>query len=82
MPGRTIAGAGGVNHDGTPATATVYGACGITGTHDPLRQTTFALQLDSGAAVANGVQVRISYDPTGPAPLRGRRHTTTSPPTR
>jgi endoglucanase Acf2 len=61
----SIAAAGGVNHDGTPANARVYTACGITGTHDPSLQTRFALQVDSGTAVANGVQARVSYDPTG-----------------
>jgi hypothetical protein len=61
----TITSAGGGNHDGSPANARVYTACGITGTHDPSRTTRFALHVDSGNGVANGVQARISYDPNG-----------------
>ncbi|GAB2796691.1 hypothetical protein [Amycolatopsis magusensis] len=61
----TITAAGGGNHDGTPTDARVYTTCGITGTHDPSRTARFALHVDSGNSVANGVQARISCDPTG-----------------
>jgi endoglucanase Acf2 len=63
--GDTITGAGGVNHDGTPTNARVYTACGITATLDTSRPTRFTLRVDSGTNVANGVQVRISYDANG-----------------
>ncbi|MGO1052273.1 glycosyl hydrolase [Crossiella sp. CA198] len=61
----TIAGAGGGNNDGVPRNAQTYTACGLSGTHDPARQTGFSLFVDSGAGVANGVQARVSYDFTG-----------------
>jgi endoglucanase Acf2 len=60
-----ITAAGGANHDGAPTNARVYTACGITGTHAQDRPTRFALHVDSGTGVANGVQARISYDPNG-----------------
>ncbi len=60
-----VASAGGTNHDGTPTNARVYTACGITGTLDSSRTTQFALHVDSGNSVANGVQARISYAPNG-----------------
>jgi endoglucanase Acf2 len=61
----TIASAGGANRDGTPTNARVYTTCGITGTYDASKSTRFALHVDSGTSVANGVQVRVSYDTTG-----------------
>lgn len=61
----TIASAGGVTHDGTPTNARVYQIRGLTGTYDPTQQTRFNLFLDAGTQVANGTQVRISYDFNG-----------------
>ena len=61
----TVASAGGVNSDGTPRNATTYRVCGITGTYDASRSTAFDLAVDAGTAVGNGIQARVSYDPTG-----------------
>ena len=61
----TIPSAGGINHDGTPTNAIVFLARGLTGTYNPGQQTQFALFVDSGTNVADGTQVRISYDFTG-----------------
>lgn len=61
----TVASAGGTNHDGVPTNALVYRINGLTATYDPTKQTQFTLYLDAGTAVANGTQVRVSYDFTG-----------------
>ncbi|MEV6984984.1 glycosyl hydrolase [Sphaerisporangium sp. NPDC051017] len=60
----TIPSAGGTNHDGTPFNPVTYTASGLTMTYTGAA-TAFDLFLDSGAAVANGIQVRVSYDLTG-----------------
>lgn len=61
----TIASAGGINRDGTPTNALVYLSTGLTGTYDPTKQTQFSLFLDAGQQIANGTQIRISYDFNG-----------------
>jgi hypothetical protein len=61
----TIPSAGGKNHDGTPTNALVYQISGLTGTYNSAQQTQFALFLDAGTRVANGTQIRISYDFNG-----------------
>ncbi|MFG1842999.1 glycosyl hydrolase [Micromonospora sp. NPDC049175] len=59
----TVAAANG-NHDGTPTNAQVFTATGLNLAYAG-GQTAFDLFVDAGAAVGNGVQVRISYDLTG-----------------
>ncbi|RGC65190.1 Glycosyl hydrolase family 81 [Micromonospora sp. MW-13] len=59
----TVAAANG-NHDGTPTNARVFTATGLNLGYAG-GQTAFDLFLDAGAAVGNGVQVRVSYDLTG-----------------
>lgn len=61
----TVASAGGTNHDGTPSNALIYRINGLTAAYDPAKQTQFTLFLDAGSQVANGTQVRVSYDFTG-----------------
>ncbi|WP_208106983.1 glycoside hydrolase family 16 protein [Streptomyces sp. GC420] len=60
----TLASAGGANHDGTPSSPQTFTASGITRTYDG-GSTSFDLFVDAGTTVANGQQVRISYDRTG-----------------
>ncbi|MEV4534199.1 glycosyl hydrolase [Asanoa sp. NPDC049518] len=58
----TLAAANG-NWDGTPHNQATFTLCGLRG---PVSgATAFALQVDAGGAVAQGVQARISYDPSG-----------------
>jgi endoglucanase Acf2 len=59
----TISSAGGSNWDGTPHNPLVYTACGLNGSGTGA--TSFDLFLDAGTTVANGTQVRISYDLNG-----------------
>src|SRR5262249_12682368 len=59
------ASAGGANHDGAPTNALVFLTTGLTGTYDPTKQTQFALFVDAGQQIANGTEVRISYDFNG-----------------
>src|SRR5262249_54591286 len=61
----SIASAAGINRDGTPTNALVFLAKGLTGSYDPAKQTQFTLFLDAGQQIANGTQIRISYDFTG-----------------
>ncbi len=61
----TIASAGGKNFDGTPTNAITSTIRGLTGTYDPTKTTEFSLFLDAGTQVANGTQIRISYDFNG-----------------
>lgn len=61
----TIASAGGINRDGTPTNALVFLNSGLTGTYDPTKQTRFALFVDAGNQLANGTQIRVSYDFNG-----------------
>lgn len=61
----SIASAGGGNFDGTPNNPLVYVVSGVTGTYDSTKATGFSVYLDAGANVADGSQVRISYDFTG-----------------
>jgi endoglucanase Acf2/chitodextrinase len=61
----TIASAGGGNYDGTPNNPLVYTVSGVSGTYDSTKTTGFNMYLDAGANVADGSQVRISYDFTG-----------------
>jgi hypothetical protein len=59
----TISSAGGANWDGTPHNPLVYTACGLNGSG--AGTTSFDLFLDAGTTVANGTQIRVSYDLTG-----------------
>jgi endoglucanase Acf2 len=59
----SIAAANG-NHDGTPTNALVYTASGLTGVYNG-GVSAFDLYLDANTTVANGTQVRLSYDLTG-----------------
>ncbi|WP_110946330.1 glycoside hydrolase family 16 protein [Streptomyces avicenniae] len=59
----TVASAGGANHDGTPNQPQTFTASGVNGEWTG-GATTFDLFADSGTAVGNGQQVRISYDRT------------------
>ncbi|GAA0821891.1 glycosyl hydrolase [Streptosporangium amethystogenes subsp. fukuiense] len=59
----TLAAANG-NRDGTPTNAQVFTATGLTGTYNG-GSTTFDLFVDAGTTVANGTQIRVSYDLTG-----------------
>ena len=60
----TLLPADGATHDGTPYQPSVFTASGLTsGYHGGT--TSFALSVDSGVAVGNAVQVRVSYDLTG-----------------
>jgi hypothetical protein len=66
LPGSTtIPSADGTPPDGTPHNAATWSACGINGSLDPAASTSFSLAVDAGTAVGNGIQVRVSYDPTG-----------------
>ncbi|WP_338742757.1 glycosyl hydrolase [Actinomadura luteofluorescens] len=60
----TLASAGGQNHDGTPTNPVTFTAKGVTLKYNG-GATTFDLAVDAGTAVANGPQVRVSYDRTG-----------------
>ncbi|WP_399014841.1 glycoside hydrolase family 16 protein [Streptomyces sp. FIT100] len=60
----TLASAGGANHDGTPHNPQVFTSGPITRTYDG-GSTRFDLLVDAGTTVANGQQVRVSYDRTG-----------------
>ncbi|MEU4891635.1 glycoside hydrolase family 16 protein [Streptomyces sp. NPDC044780] len=60
----TLASAGGTNHDGTPYQPQTYVSSGITRTYSG-GSTAFDLFVDAGTTVANGTQVRVSYDFTG-----------------
>ncbi|WP_030669644.1 glycoside hydrolase family 16 protein [Streptomyces sp. NRRL B-1347] len=60
----TLASAGGTNHDGTPNAPRTFTATGVNGTHNG-GTTQFDLLVDAGSTVANGQQVRVSYDRTG-----------------
>jgi hypothetical protein len=60
----TLPSAGGTNRDGTPYQPQVFTASGITRAHNG-GSTQFDLFVDAGTTVANGQQVRISYDRTG-----------------
>ncbi len=54
----------GATHDGTPYHPSVFTASGLTmGYHG--ESTAFSLAVDSGSAIGNAVQVRVSYDLTG-----------------
>ncbi|MEV6522820.1 glycosyl hydrolase [Longispora sp. NPDC051575] len=59
-----VASAGGTNHDGVPTNASVFAASGLNVTRSA-GTTTFDLFVDAGSTVANGTQVRVSYDLTG-----------------
>ncbi|MFD5698478.1 glycoside hydrolase family 16 protein [Streptomyces lasiicapitis] len=60
----TLASAGGANHDGTPHAAQTFTATGVNSTYNG-GSTDFDLFVDAGSSVANGQQVRVSYDRTG-----------------
>ncbi|MEU7110847.1 glycoside hydrolase family 16 protein [Streptomyces sp. NPDC046182] len=60
----TLASAGGGNHDGAPANPQVFTSGPITRTYNG-GATQFDLFVDAGSVVANGQQVRVSYDRTG-----------------
>ncbi|MFC9603151.1 glycoside hydrolase family 16 protein [Streptomyces niveus] len=60
----TLASADGGNRDGTPYNPQVFTSGGITRAHNG-GATQFDLFVDAGTTVANGQQVRVSYDRTG-----------------
>ncbi|MGP3952431.1 glycoside hydrolase family 16 protein [Streptomyces sp. 7N604] len=60
----TLASAGGANYDGTPHNPQTFTSSGITRKYDG-GSTQFDLFVDAGTTVANGQQVRVSYDRTG-----------------
>ncbi|MFJ2092325.1 glycoside hydrolase family 16 protein [Streptomyces sp. NPDC087901] len=60
----TVASAGGGNYDGAPHSPQTFTATGITRAYDG-GSTQFDVFADSGTAIANGQQVRVSYDRTG-----------------
>lgn len=60
----TLASADGGNRDGTPYNPQVFTSGGITRAHNG-GSTQFDLFVDAGTTVANGQQVRVSYDRTG-----------------
>ncbi|HZG05378.1 MAG TPA: glycoside hydrolase family 16 protein [Streptomyces sp.] len=60
----TLASAGGVNRDGTPYQPQTFTVSGVNGRYNG-GATRFDLQVDAGTTVANGQQVRVSYDRTG-----------------
>lgn len=60
----TLASAGGANHDGTPHAPQTFTATAITRAYDG-GSTQFDVFADSGTTVANGQQIRVSYDRTG-----------------
>ncbi|MFF9895064.1 glycoside hydrolase family 16 protein [Streptomyces longispororuber] len=60
----TLPSAGGANHDGSPHAPQTYTATGVSGAYNG-GTTAFDLFVDAGTAVANGQQVRVSYDRTG-----------------
>ena len=56
--------ADGVTRDGTPYRAVSFTATGLTASYRG-GSTSFSLAVDSGTAVGNAVQARVSYDLTG-----------------
>ena len=60
----SVTSAGGANHDGTVTNARTFTATGVNARYGG-GATAFNLAVDSGTAVGNGVQVRVSYDLTG-----------------
>ncbi|MET8679356.1 glycoside hydrolase family 16 protein [Streptomyces sp. NPDC004647] len=60
----TLASAGGANHDGTPHQPQTFVSSGITRKYTG-GGAQFDLFVDAGTSVANGQQVRLSYDLTG-----------------
>ena len=60
----TLHSADGATHDGTPYQPSVFTASGLSLGYRG-GSTSFALTVDSGASVGNGVQIRMSYDLTG-----------------
>ena len=59
-----LEGSAGQNHDGTPYQATTFTATGLTASYHG-GSTAFAFAVDSGTAVGNAAQIRVSYDLTG-----------------
>ncbi|TFE58446.1 glycosyl hydrolase family protein [Streptomyces sp. ICN441] len=59
-----LASAGGANHDGTPHSPQVFTSGPVTRAYNG-GTTQFDLFVDAGTTVANGQQVRVSYDRTG-----------------
>lgn len=59
-----LASAGGANHDGSPHSPQVFTSGPITRAYNG-GSTQFDLFVDAGTTVANGQQVRVSYDRTG-----------------
>ncbi|TLQ43647.1 glycoside hydrolase family 16 protein [Streptomyces marianii] len=60
----TLASAGGANHDGTPHSPQVFTSGPVTRAYNG-GSTQFDLFVDAGTTVANGQQIRVSYDRTG-----------------
>ncbi|UCM86457.1 glycoside hydrolase family 16 protein [Streptomyces marincola] len=60
----SVASAGGANYDGVPHQPQTFTASNVTGAWNG-GATAFDLFVDAGTAIANGQQVRVSYDRTG-----------------
>ncbi|WP_240796611.1 glycoside hydrolase family 16 protein [Streptomyces sp. RFCAC02] len=60
----SLTSAGGTNHDGTPYQQRTFTATGVNGQYNG-GSTAFDAFVDAGTTVANGQQVRVSYDRTG-----------------
>ncbi len=63
-PGVALEGSAGRNHDGTPYQAATFTSTGLTAAYSG-GTTAFTLAVDSGTAVGNAAQIRVSYDLTG-----------------
>jgi beta-glucanase (GH16 family) len=62
----TVASAGGVNRDGVVTNPQTFTISGLTKTYQGATgNSKFNVFIDSGAAVGNGIQVKVSYDFTG-----------------
>jgi hypothetical protein len=59
-----LVGSAGQNHDGKPYQEATFVSTGLTAAYGG-SATAFALAVDSGTAVGNGAQLRVSYDLTG-----------------
>lgn len=60
----SLASAGGANYDGTPHSPQTFVSAGITRKYNG-GATQFDLFVDAGSTVANGQQIKVSYDRTG-----------------
>ena len=58
---------------GEPTQPLVYQLDGLNGSYDPSQATRFQLPVDAGGSIADGAQLRVSYDFDGDGPLRSDR---------